>query len=278
MSNCTILIQGRLTESTIDFYRSNHHGYPVVISTWTTNKIDLSNLPTNFRVVLSDEPPDYDKDDKRTHQVISTLNGLKIISTTFVIKIRGDEFVSNIPYILDELSRQEDKIYVTPIFFRPWTTYRYHISDHLIAGRHDQMMMMFESAYDMVINNHSNSFTPEQMLTLAYLSKKYKAVNFDTIPSNDEIDGRKYMIESFEILDLEKLSPYRFVANCYKTMFTHFIPERYASISRMSMLFNTEEQTVRIETLAKSTRHYKEEPTEMPPTYYDATSNHKTNE
>lgn len=276
MSNCTILIQGRLTESTIDFYRENHHGYPVVISTWTTNKIDLSNLPANFKVVLSDEPEK--SRDNRNHQIISTLNGLKIVSTTFVIKIRGDEFVSHIPYIVDEMSRQDDKIYVTPVFFRPWTTYRYHISDHLIAGSYDQMMMMFGNAYDMIVNQNCESFANEQLLTLAYLFKKYKGVKFDTIPSDGEVDGRKYMIESFEILDLDKLSPYRFVANCYNTIFTDFIPEKYASISRISMLLNTEEQRVRIETIAKSTREYREQPISIPSTLYNSSTTELTNE
>lgn len=271
MSNCTLLIQGRLTESTLAFYAKNHHNLPVVVSTWTDNSISLKDLPSNFRVIISEKPKEPRRDSVN-YQVTSTLNGLKYISTTFVIKVRGDEIISNLPYILDQMYLQEDKLYVLPVFFRPWTTSRYHISDHLIAGKYSHMLQMFETAKEWCEESNTDKYVPEQVLTIAYLSKKYGGTTFSLTPINNEVDGRISMIESFEILDLTKLSPYTIVANCFNKIYRDFIPEQNGSISRISMLLNSFEQTERIEKTAKTQRKPSIEDTGIPMDFYNVSA------
>ena len=51
------------------------------------------------------------------------------------------------------------------------------------------------------------------------------------------IDGRKLMVDNFEILDIEKLHPYKIVANIFQAEWKDgFVPERNFSISNIKKL------------------------------------------
>jgi hypothetical protein len=56
MEDVTIIIQGRLEQDSYDFYRSKYLNCQVIISTWTDNTIDFSELPKNFKVILAPLP------------------------------------------------------------------------------------------------------------------------------------------------------------------------------------------------------------------------------
>lgn len=282
MRNTTILIQGRLTRESLDFYKKNYKGYPKILSLWDDNNIDLSDLSDEFKVVFS-ERPSFSGRDNRNFQTISVLNGLKLVDTDLVIKIRADEYISNIEYVVEQISFQDDKLYCLPIFFRPWHVYRYHISDHFIAGSKNQLYTMFSAALEMSNDNFYDRYCNEQFLTLAFLSKKYPHIDFydrgnassefiieqDNTLTDNELDGKKYFIESFEILDLQRLKPYQIVANAYGKIFKDFIPEReYSSISRISMIFNTKEQYDGIAQTLYGNRQYIEEPIPIPGDFY----------
>jgi len=59
----------------------------------------------------------------------------------------------------------------------------------------------------------------------------------------NNIDGRQLMVDNFEILDIQKLHPYKIVANIFKTQWTEgFIPERNYSISDINKLFLKQEE------------------------------------
>ena len=49
MKNVTILIQGKITQETYNFYVESCPQYPIVISTWSNNQLDLSYFPHNLR-------------------------------------------------------------------------------------------------------------------------------------------------------------------------------------------------------------------------------------
>lgn len=282
MRNTTILIQGRLTKDSLEFYKNNYQDYPKVLSLWNDNNIDLSDLTDDFKVILSEKPTNGGRDN-RNFQTVSVLNGLELVDTEYVIKMRADEYISNIDYVIEQISLQDDKLYCLPIFFRPWSVYRYHISDHLIAGSKTQLLNMFSTAYEMSNDNFYDRYCNEQFLTLAFLHKKYPDVDFydrnnvnpefdsyqDNSLTDDKLDGRMYFVKSFEILDLQRLKPYQLVANVYGKIFKDFIPEGdYSSISRISMVFNTKEQYDSIAANLASNRTYIEQPIPVPGDFY----------
>ena len=67
------------------------------------------------------------------------------VKTKYVIKVRGDEYYSNVQYILNSIRVQPDKVHTSSIFFRAWQYAEYHISDHIIAGTTENILIMFMS-------------------------------------------------------------------------------------------------------------------------------------
>lgn len=45
MEDVTLIIQGRITQETFDFYVKNYKGWNVIISTWVGVDMDYSTLP-----------------------------------------------------------------------------------------------------------------------------------------------------------------------------------------------------------------------------------------
>jgi len=245
MEDVTVIIQGRLLQDSYDFYIKNYTQCPVIISTWIDTDIDFKDIPSNFIVMLSPYPKDFGAQNINL-QLISTLNALKRVTTPLVIKMRGDEYWSNIQSIYDEIKMQQNKIHTSPIFFRAWDFTEYHISDHIIAGTKDRVMLMFSQTkknFDTGDMNISKwkidgkfhrwviTHAPEERITKSYLSV-IEPLKYDIV------DGRILMVEHFSILDIKKLWPYRVKANLFKAEWDgrEFVPEENYSISTIEQL------------------------------------------
>jgi hypothetical protein len=249
MEDVTIIIQGKLLQDSYDFYISNYRMYPVIISTWTDCKIDFSNIPNNFIVMLSPLPKDAGAQNLN-YQLVSTLNALKRVTTSLVIKIRGDEYFSNLESIYEKIKIEQNKIHTSPIFFRAWDFVEYHISDHIIAGTKERLMVMFRETKKNVDTGEMNvskwkldgkfhrwvtTHSPEERITKSYLNA-IEPLRYDVI------DGRVLMKEHFDILDLKPLKPYRIKANLFQAEWKdkEFIPEENYSISTIQQLDSIE--------------------------------------
>ena len=245
MEDVTLIIQGRLYQDSYDFYIKNYTQCPVIISTWTDCKIDFSNIPNNFIVILAPLPLDGGKQNIN-YQLVSTLNALKRVTTPLVIKIRGDEYYSNIEFIYNQIKMEQNKIHTASIFFRAWQFAEYHISDHIIAGTKERVMLMFKETkknFDTGEMNISKwklegkfhrwitTEAPEERITKSYLN------SIDPF-RYDIIDGVILMKEHFDILDITKLFPYKIKANIWEAEWDNkeFIPEENYSISNMYQL------------------------------------------
>jgi hypothetical protein len=245
MKDVTLIIQGRLYQDSYDFYIKNYTQCPVIISTWADCKIDFSNIPNNFIVILAPLPLDSGKQNIN-YQLVSTLNALKRVTTPLVIKIRGDEYYSNIESIYNQIKMEQNKIHTASIFFRAWQFAEYHISDHIIAGTKERVMLMFKETkknFDTGEMNISKwklegkfhrwitTEAPEERITKSYLN------SIDPF-RYDIIDGVILMKEHFDILDITKLFPYKIKANIWEAEWDNkeFIPEENYSISNMYQL------------------------------------------
>jgi hypothetical protein len=248
MEDVTVIIQGRLLKDSYDFYIKNYTKCKVIISTWINTDIDFTNLPNNFIVLLSPIPNELGAQNLNL-QLISTLNGLEMVTTPFVIKVRGDEYWSNIESVYQKIKSSPRKIHSSSVFFRAWQYAEYHISDHLVAGTIDNMKIMFsetkrnfdngkmntsswkiDGKFHKLVNTHA----PEERITKSYLSVK-EPQRFG------KVDGRIIMKEHFDIINIDVLKPYKIKANLFGKEWTDgFIPERNFSISTIDQLFSDE--------------------------------------
>jgi hypothetical protein len=244
MEDVTLIIQGRILQDTYDFYIKNYKDFPVIISTWVDNKVNFENMPDNFKVVISQYPKDRGAQNLHL-QLLSTLSALDLVRTNFVIKMRGDEYYSNIHLLEPFIKQNKNKVVASPIFFRPWVYAEYHISDHVICGTTENMKIMFSETkkhFDGGTMNQSKwkidgkfhkwieTHSPEERITKCYLNAKEPF-------RYNKVDGRILMMEHFDIFDLDVLKPYLIKANLYKNTYTEFIPERNFSISTMEQMF-----------------------------------------
>lgn len=240
MEDVTILIQGKITQETYNFYVEAYPQFPIVISTWSNHQLDLSYFPHNLTLVQS-HLPEKSGDQNMNYQFISTLNGLVNVKTNYVIKVRGDEYFSNIGTIGESIKSNPAKIWSAPIFFRHPTHFNYHISDHIIGGTLQSIKFMYSAAkyaFDNELIFHIKDgvkhkfWEPEIHLTRSFLMAKYKT---DLVNEN----AAELMVENFDILNLDKLKPYKVVANVFsKYWISDFIPHNNESIENINELLS----------------------------------------
>lgn len=240
MEDVTVIIQGRLYQESYDYYIKTYKGFKVIISTWIDNTIDFKNLPDNFKVILSPYPKEIGGQNLN-YQITSTLNGLEAVTTKYTIKVRGDEYWSNLESVLNRVKHSPNKLHTSSVYFRAWSHMQYHISDHMIAGTTENMKVMFESSkynFDNKLITYLKNgvpetyWEPELNLTRSYLMAKEP-------DKFGRVDGRILMREHFDILDVNLLKPYKIKVNLFKVEFyDNFIPEQNYSISTINQLFS----------------------------------------
>lgn len=248
MENVTILIQGKLEQESFNHYTAKYRNCNVIISTWIDCKIDFSNLPKNFKLILAPIPSESG-DQNINYQLVSTLNGLDNVKTKYVIKMRGDEYWSYPENIYQSILDDSNKLYCSSVFFRAWQYCEYHMSDHIIAGTTENVKLLFErSKYnwdngrlnvskwkqDGIFKGYIHTHAPEERLTKSYIEAKEPDIF-------EKEDGRVLMKKHFSILDIQLLKPYKVKANLFKVEFKdNFIPEKNFSISHIDRLFSDE--------------------------------------
>jgi len=248
MEDCTIIIQGKLEKESYDFYIKKYDNCKVIISTWAGTNIDFSNIPKNFKIIISPLPSESG-DQNLNYQIVSTLNALEMITTKYAIKVRGDEFWSYPENIYEAIKLEPNKLHCSSVFFRAWQYCEYHMSDHIIAGTTENLKLLFEKSkynwdngrlniskwkIDGTFTRYIHTHAPEERLTKSYLEAK------DSDRFENE-DGRVLMKEHFSILNIDLLKPYKVKANLFKVEFKdNFIPEKNFSISNIDKLFSDE--------------------------------------
>jgi hypothetical protein len=240
MEDVTILIQGKITQETYNFYVEAYPQYPIVISTWSNHQLDLSYFPHNLTLVQSHLPLDSGEQNMN-YQFISTLNGLDNVKTKYVIKFRGDEYFSNVHTIVQSIKSNPNKIWTAPIFFRHPQHFKYHISDHIIGGTIESLKFMYSAAkyaFDNELIFHMRGdvkykfWEPEIHLTRSFLMAKYKTNLADENPA-------ELMVENFDIFNLDVLKPYKIVANIFSKYWdSDFVPHNNESIENINELLN----------------------------------------
>jgi hypothetical protein len=110
-----------------------------------------------------------------------------------------------------------------------------------MAGKTENLKLMFKTTkynlkndllYHIKDGVRNEFWEPEINLTRSYLMAKYP-MDFGSR------DGIQMMIDNFDIIDLDKLKPYKVVANVYKKIWKdNYIPEQNYSLSKITQLLN----------------------------------------
>lgn len=205
IKDLTILIQGRCEEEQIQLWISNYSEWNVVVSTWIDYNLNLE-LPKNWKIIKSDYPKKF-VDMQNIHlQIVSTLNGLKEVETDYVLKVRGDEFFSNLDLVYNRMKEVHPKVLVSSIFFRPLGLYLYHISDHFICSTIENLKLMFEKTYDLLTNHIKFNNSPESHLGFSFICGKE---NWDLYGIHKYESLNDGMIRKwYSIFEVNQLKPY----------------------------------------------------------------------
>lgn len=232
MKDTTLLIQGPLKVDTYRFYCHSYPDIPKVFSVWEGN--DKTYGWTTGRemhgpddvFVESSYPNDLGAHARSLQlQVVGTLAGLERVKTKYAIKLRGDEWYSNLGSVEERMVANQEKIHCVPVFFRNWGVFPFHPSDHLMASKTDNLRMMFEGSLLRILARF-DVFEPERVLAKAYIDRKIG-------PGWQKEDFRRL----FDIIPMETLQPYKVSMNTYgRTWYSNFNPHDDGSLGSISSM------------------------------------------
>ena len=183
MKDLTIILQGVVNPHQIEMWKTNHKNSKVIISTWTDCEFNFKGwLPDNWKLIINPYPllrfaPIANLD----YQIISTLKALDEVDTKWVIKMRCDEYWSNIPKILKMMKINPNKLVSGSMFFRKWGMYPFHCSDKILGGTTDNIRLMYESTLHNLETHLWDTNIPESQLGLGYVVAKEKDDGFSTL-------------------------------------------------------------------------------------------------
>ena len=174
----TILLQGKINEEALNLWIKNHSESKVVLSIWEDEDLSSFNIPEKWNVVINHYPfirfrPQANLD----YQIITTLHGLQYVETDWVIKMRADEYWSNLDKIFDKMKSNPDKIVSGSMFFRKWGMYSFHCGDKILGGTTDNVTLMFESTLHNLEMKLWDETIPESQLGLGYVMAKDNLLN-----------------------------------------------------------------------------------------------------
>jgi len=149
MSDFTLVIQGKMHDNTLTM-ANYHKNLPTIISTWTavaypSNSVFLEKaLRPNLKLIENNlpDPRGLLNDANRYYQFLSTLNGLYQVKTEYVIKVRTDEYYSNLDPVIKKVLAT-GKTITGDVYFRKTSFSPYHPSDHIVAGKTDLLKKVY---------------------------------------------------------------------------------------------------------------------------------------
>lgn len=189
-SDYTILIQGRIDENTLNLWLKNYKEHNVILSIWEDEDLIKFKFPKNWVIVINQYPfVRFKSVANLDYQIITTLKGIEKVDTKWVIKVRADEYYSNLDFVYDRIIKTPEKITTSSVFFRKWGLYKFHCSDKLIAGTTNNVRLMFESTLLNIQLNIFDNTIPESQLGFGFIYAKEP--NFD-----------------LELLDIKRKEPF----------------------------------------------------------------------
>lgn len=155
----------------------------------------------------------------RFYHFYSTELGIRNISKDCVLKMRNDEFYSNLDPFFEAILKNPRKVVTGDVFFRRHTAYPFHPSDHLVGGKKDIMQKSFSVAREItekpeIAKAHPvfkfseillENITAEQIMGLSFISTLHTEYVLE--------DPVKIMKDTFVIVPTERLGTFNVKQN-----------------------------------------------------------------
>jgi len=227
MNNFTLLIQGPILRNLITMCEMQKH-MDTVVSTWIHPRIDSEIMlfyRPNLRPIINEVPnlQGVYNEQNRYLQFCSTYLGLREVETEYVIKVRSDEYYSNLMPAIEKFLKDPNKILTNNVFFRKTSYLRYHPSDHLIIGRTAFLREVYENCIaeceqngdtleEGVFDQYPLRIVPEQQFAMTCIRKMEKK------PFKFETQAKKVnaiMRRNFEVINCAELGNFCVSAKRY---------------------------------------------------------------
>jgi len=230
----TLIIHGPLSIYTTFMLYRYYRDYPIIIVIPKTipekaelflKEIQRMMADKDYQVSLFmyDEslPNNAYNDQNRYYHFLSVHLGLTACSTDYAVKVRSDEFYSDLTPFVNAVMDSNDKIVTSDVFFRN-STIPYHPSDHLVGGATKEMLEMFRLAREFSENQEQREsnvlikhckatktpfgvglLTAEQQMGCAAITLQYSTSKLE------KISVVEAMIERFFIVPCSELGVFR---------------------------------------------------------------------
>lgn len=222
-NNFTIVVQGPIHQRSIDCFGGFKN---IIFSCW--RDCDPTKVPSHATVIQTswNHQNHYNRNNV-LRQIISSLNGVLITETDYVIKVRSDEEYENLKPVFDAVLENPDKLVTNNTFFRPDEHYKFHPSDHIMAGSRETLKKLFRKAKELCARITSSPtiatgehigvpgmgiVPPEVLLCVAYLISKNVNICLD--------QSRQIMLEHVSLVNNYDLGRFVTVSNSVGTIYT----------------------------------------------------------
>lgn len=192
----SIIIQGPLNHRSINTIPNYLKYGEVIVSCWDNDNLALLDQYKNdIKIVINK----YSKlngylmsTNRRARPYIlqnyTTFNGLKLASGYFSIKTRSDESFPELNSLICMLKTNRDshdpitktsnwfKIITSNIYFRYDRQYKFHPSDHIIAGSTTRLRSVFDKCLSKCYLKQNLNLKPEQLIAHSVIESYYDPV------------------------------------------------------------------------------------------------------
>ncbi|MES2677050.1 MAG: WavE lipopolysaccharide synthesis family protein [Pseudomonadota bacterium] len=204
-----LLVQGPFNLECLKSINSSKFQFKqIVYSTWESQSIDYEKLK-GFEIVTQ-ELPDVNNIDNTAniyYQICSTLAGLKLVKTKYVMKHRADESYNKLHLVIEKFA--PEKLLCANIYFRPIKYKAFHISDHFFLGETSRLLDTFTMLQKYYLKNDdylsilNNQCSAEQIITLFYLSTFGYKIEELILKQKQEDFVFEIMKKHFDVFDVK---------------------------------------------------------------------------
>ena len=162
---------GKYVENFLNFYKPNQNNSIQIVlnKSITLKELHEKKIYNFFNCYL---------------QFYTTVSGLDSINTKYTIKVRSDEYYTDLSPIIERMKKSsEKKIITTNTFFRKTPSFPWHPSDHVIAGTTDNLKNIFKNCKDFCENG---GFFKEEYAK-RFIGKGQEKFEFDRIRVGNEV-------------------------------------------------------------------------------------------
>ena len=227
----------------------------VVMSTWNhydtkPSKRMLKRL--NVKYVEDDisKYKNYYNDSNISYQIITSLNGLSLSQTKYTIKVRCDEYYTDMSKFIEVMKSSPTKLTTSNFLFVNDEWQQLHPSDHVMGGLTENIKGMFSEAFKICKkhkdrqealmgseigikgykngNLKSDAVSPETLLFLSFLRHKKVSINCE--------QSKKIMNEHCQLVELKDMGEFLCHVGCNPYTSYNYILNQTPSITSMEEL------------------------------------------